>query len=270
MKHLIGWAPPALALAGLGVTGCAGSETGNGEVEHREVAVVMELAADGATLAATDKAGTTFTIDSADVLVEEIDLWLPVGEPCSDRVPVPTLTDAPPAPYVPICTADDTKLRVLGPWHVDLVTGVLEPSLASLDLPDGTYVRVGARMRPALPGEADVHAADALDHQTIDVTGRVTLGGAEARWDLRLDFTDEARFEPASPIEIGPGVSSIFLLLDVETWFAKLDLAACMTAGEVPKDADGTYELAELAPRCGNIENAIRTAIRDAGRAESR
>lgn len=255
-----------LALAALG--GCAGSETGNGAVEHRHVAVVMRLDGGAPGLVAPDSAGVDFAIDHAQALVDELDLWLPDGEPCSTRLDDATVAPAQ-TPYVAACSGDDTKLRVPGPWLVDLATGALDPSLDALDLPDGPYARIDARLRPARPGESSVHAGDPLDGKSIDVGGSVVIDGATRRWDLHLDFTDNARFVPAAPVEVGPGVASLMLLLDVSTWFDDLDLAACIASGEVPTDADGIFMLADTAPRCGNVEAAIRREIREAGRLET-
>lgn len=183
-----------------------------------------------------DVGGAIVTVDVALASVEQIDFSLPDGTTCDDLDPA-TLAEG------VVCDDGDT-LQVNGPFVVDLVARVAEPSLEGLAVPPLPYRRVDVRLDPA---ESDPDLGDG----TLVVSG--TAGGAP--YEIRLEFSEDARFEQEGGIASEDAVAAL-LLLDVDQWFAGVSLAACAADdGVVDEDADGPCDL----------ENEIKEAIKRSG-----
>lgn len=243
---------------------CAGSETGNGANEHR---VDIEMVAFNALprLAATDVDGVDFDIADAIASVERLDFILPGGESCTARLERSrpgTIVGA--EAYDAECDDDDQRLRVLGPWVVDLVTGAFDPPLGTLVLPAGAYARIEATMRPGDPDDGLVAVGSVLDGATFFVSGTVLIARDTRHYTLTLDFNEKAKFAADTALTLD-AASDIALLLDVRTWFSELPLAACISAGDVPIDA-GVFQLDQAERSCANVGARVRAAIKDAGK----
>lgn len=253
----------------LAITGCAGSETGNGqrpERPRRPVAVEMRLVAPGSqTLIMADREGTGFEIEAAFVYADTLDLILPSGESC-DALPAAVSPDA------ARCGAQSDRLRVSGGWVVDLVSGAFDPPLDGLEIVEGAFERIELKIRPGSRGlgpDGAVGDGDPLDGASLDVMGTVALDGGPTPFGLTLDLNVTARFGE-STIFVADDTDLLELTLDVRPWLESLSLGSCIAAGAVPT-VDGVVRL-EAADRqaCGNVANAVRSGLSATGQARAR
>ena len=229
----------------LALGACTGSETGNG---YNDVALEMRAFNDLETLFALDRDGARFDIEAANARVTRIDLYLPDGEPCSERMPPGEVA----ADHLS-CDANERMLHLDGPWMVDLISGAFSPSLDALRIPEGLYTRVTVA----------IDAAD--DTPSFFVAGSVAPARERLAWSLSLTREAEADFVADMPFAIDDSVSALSLLLDVRGWFSDLALADCITSGAVPQ-VDGVYRLELSDKHCADVDKAVRKAIKDAGK----
>ena len=243
--------------------GCAGSETGNGARPRGKlpVSIEMRLLGPGALLTMVDRGGTAFTIDSAVASVDRIEFMLPAGEQCEG---LPGEVQS----YSAACGGESDRVRIDGPWVVDLVSGEFEPALEGIDVLDGVFDRIEMKLSAGEAGAGGVVAGDALDGATLDVGGTVALTGSDTRpFGLTLSMTVQSRFQDGGAVTIGPDADRVQLSLDIGNWLSTLDLGACIGQGEVPS-SDGVLRL-ESAPRaaCGDVARAVRQALSQTGKA---
>lgn len=240
--------------------GCAGSETGNGARPRTKlpVSIEMRLLSPGALLTMLDSGGTAFTIDSAIASVQRIEFVMPAGDECEGLSDVVL-------PYSAACGLDD-RMRIDGPWVVDLVSGDFQPPLEGVDVLGGVFDRIEMKLAPGEAGVGGVGAGDALDGATLDVDGSVALGAETRPFGLTLAINVQSRFEDAGAVVIGEDADAVQLTLDVGNWFSTIDLGACIAQGSVPS-SDGVLRL-ESAPRevCGDVARAVRQALSLTGR----
>ncbi len=221
----------ALALA-LIAPGCAGTETGNAADPGVPVFVQLALTSD----AARDADDRPLVIEQAIGRVGRIDFELPEGLSCA------ALGD-------PRCV--EGRIRIEGPWTVDLLTGALSPDTTAR-IPAGRYGRVDVRFAP---GDDDV---------SLRVEGRAP---GEVRFRLLGDFTEDARFEGDAAVIDGEGVVPVRLALPVEAWFADAPLARCIDDGEVPLDGDGVPLITEdIGGDCDAVVDGVRRSMKRDGR----
>jgi hypothetical protein len=245
--------------------GCAGSETGNGERSEREkrpVSVEMRLEGPEGPedeIATRDRGGVEFVIESAVASVERIDFIMPAHETCAG---LPLVAE----PYAASCGAARDRVRLDGPWTVDLLSGEFEPVLEGIEVLEGAFASIEARLWPGDAGVAGVVAGSALDGAALDVSGHVALGGRERPFGLTLDIQGSGRFMGVEAVTIGPESDAVELTFEVLDWFSTLDLGSCIEAGMVPTEG-GVLRLEQADRRvCGDIERALRQALADTGR----
>jgi len=260
------WRGARAALFAAGIVGsgagCAGSETGNGGAASRQkrpVSVEMRLETPSDQLRSPDRDGFEVAIESAIVNVERIDFVLPSGEDC---VGLPPLASA----YAARCEEDGDRVRIDGPWVVDLVTGELTPTLEGIEVLDGVFDRVEMRLAP---GEAEVGGVgdgDVLDGASLDVGGTIATLRGVTPFGLTLALNAVGRFGGGTAVLIDEASDVVMLSFEVTGWFSDLRLGACIEAGFVPSEA-GLLRL-ERADRhaCGDVERAIRKALTDSGK----
>jgi hypothetical protein len=229
----------------------------------------MHLVSQGsADIVIRDRDGARFVVDTAWVAVDHIELLLGPGLECkgfNDKI----------VPYEASCGggASSDRLRIDGPWVVDLISGAFEPPLEALEILEGDYTNVELTIRPAEPGLGDVEEGDALAGASLDMGGTVRLEdqgpagtGAELPFGLTLDLNLFSRFGDGL-ITIGD-IDTIELTLETETWFGDLPLADCIGRGFVPR-MDGVLRLESVERRaCGDVALAIRQALGMPGHVE--
>lgn len=247
---------------------CAGTETGNGQKDKDHTAKVeMRLTAvdgsvPGADFVGEDADGVALTVTEAWVSVETIDLWLADGLACSDVFdPTADVVLAADPDHAPRCSAEDDKLRIEGPFWIDLVTGASDPSLDVVYLPPGAYTRADVKLHPRTPANP---RGDGIDDATLVALGTVSLADGAAPFLLSLRFTDHILFD--GDMAADDGLTALLLLLDVRSWFADLPFAACADSGDLGVEADGTLVLTDGKGGCSEAEKAITDAIKASGR----
>lgn len=228
------------ALAGLGLfAACAGSETGNAQLERpeRPVSIALAFAAsEPGGLAATTADGLVITAQEGTAWVESLELGLASGEVCSDD---PVLAESLGAFFHPRCHQGDT-LRIEGPWLVDLVTGRFDPPLEGLSLPEVAL------------GEVRVKLKTSSTSPSLEVLGFI----GDREFELALKGSVPAKFSGDEPVLIDEGLGRLLLDLDFEGWFDELEVAPCIEAQEAPA---GPVDLAGRG--CGVIEQGARNQL---------
>lgn len=264
--HQRWWQGACAALCAAGVVGggagCAGSETGNGGAANRQkrpVSVEMRLETPTDRLSSPDRDGFEVAIESALFNVERIDFVLPSGEDCSG---LPPLASA----YAARCDEGGGRVRIDGPWVVDLVTGELSPPLEGIEVLDGVFDRVEMRLAPGEAGLGGVGDGEVLDGASLDVTGTIETLRGVAPFGLTLALNAVGRFGGGAAVVIDEASDVVMLSLEVTGWFSSLRLGACIEAGFVPSQA-GLLRLERADRRaCGDVERAIRQALTDSGK----
>lgn len=181
------------------------------------------IAGSTAALTTTDSTGAAADITSASVTIERIDIKLPDGLNCATLgVPLPSfavcdnsendaLDDNPETNPSDDLAGDNDKIRLNGPFVVDLLTGTSTPSLADLTLPSGMVREIKVK----------------LSHLTV--AGTVDVGGTPTPFNIDSSIDKDIEYSDLSGFEISEAVSvnEIILSFDVAKWLAGVDLAAC-------------------------------------------
>ncbi len=226
----------ALTLASTpGLGGCAGVDTGNGAPARIQMALSVGEAPP------VDQGGAAFQVNEASVFVRHLELYLPPGLTCAEIAP-----DGLPAGVA----CDFEKLRVTGPFRVNLLTGDASPALPTLAVPAGTYSRVDVRLEE-----------DELTDTTLVASGTVPIDGTSRPWRLAVELDEVLRFEGMTIEALEGALARALLGLDMSQWFATLPLSACAAAGTLPEE-DGVIVLSDGDEECVDVEDAIRAGIR--------
>lgn len=246
---------------------CAGSETGNGMKTRTKLPVSIEMRltapdAGSERLTLQDADRTSFEITAAYLSVERIEFMLPAGDACEE---LPGDVHA----YSAGCGGNLDRVRIDGPWVVDLVTGEFEPTLEGIDVLDGTFDRIEMKLAPGAAGEAEIGEGDVLDGATLDVSGEVDLADGPSRpFGLTLAMNVQSRFEDGSAVAIGTDADTVQLSLDIGNWFETLTLGTCIAGGGVPS-SEGVLRLEDADRRaCGDVSLALRQALSLTGKAK--
>jgi hypothetical protein len=239
---------------GLALTACAaacgsepsgGTDTGNG---FASLELALESTSGGGAITGLDRQGTAITVSAANANVRRIDLHLPGDKPCSG-------IDTSMLPSNVKCNS--AKMRIEGPFAVDLITGTATPALANITLPRATYKRVDIEFEPAA----------SLGGNTIVVSGSMPRAGAPTPFDMELDFVAQAKFENTAGVTIGGSTAQdVFLLLDVAKWFTTAPITTCVADGDIGIEGGRIkIDSDHLRGPCNMIRNGIHDAIRDSG-----
>lgn len=234
------WGTRVSVLAGLGLfAACAGSETGNAQLERpeRPVSIALAFAAgEPGGLSSTSSDGWVVVVDEGTAWVESMELGLAPGEVCSDD---PVLAESLDAFFHPRCDKGDSLL-IEGPWVVDLVTGRFEPPLEGLSLPEVALSEVRVKLKAGSGSPA------------LEMLGSV----GDREFELAFDGSIPAKFGGEQPVLIDAGLGRLLLDLDFEGWFGDLAVAPCV---EAPGRPAGAVDFA--GPGCGSIEQSIRNQL---------
>lgn len=225
------------------------------------MSVELGLRGSSSTPASADSGGTEFRIESARGSIRSIELDLPAGQTCA------TIDSTQVAGFH--CDASSQKLRLEGPFAIDLLTREATPSLDGFSVPPGRYARADVRFDDADPRDGVVGDADPLAEQTLIASGSFEHEGATHRFSLSLDFDEDARFEAPGGVEVGGDAEALLLELDVARWFSALPITECMDRGEL-QEVDGALQLRDGDGGCSSIENTIKSSIKSSGQLDRR
>ena len=206
--------------------------------------------------------GVLFTLTEARIFLRDIRLDLPQGTKCSD---VSGLISG------ATCKASESKsgddgsgtVVVSGPLTVDLLSGVTTPDLSGLRLPAGTYKRIDFRLEEARSGE--VPADSALLGYSLQVKARFEQDSSPATLDLKLKFSEDARFESSTGVQVGAD-EALLALLAPQTWLAGLPVSQCLRKGDLQMSGSVLTIDDRAKGDCGDAEKRVRDNIKNSGR----
>lgn len=227
-------------------------------VQAQSVVALRDVAAP--TFHSSD--GVTFTLSEARIHLKDIRLSLPEGTHCSDvsgGLSGVTCGDASVA-------ADDApggKLVIPGPLVVDLLGGTTTPDLSGLRLPAGTYQRIDFRLDEAKAG--DVPADSALLGYSLQVKAGFEQDATPKTLELKLKFSEDARFESSTGVTVGEN-ESLLALLSPGTWLEGLPVGQCLRKGDLTMSGDVVRIDDRAKGDCSGAENRVRDNIKNSGR----
>jgi hypothetical protein len=247
----------AALLSIVALVGC-GTETGNGLVTIK-AALTSSDPQTGTAIIGKDAQQTVVTVDSARASLRHIEFQRPGGKQTCDDFKSSNTERV---------KCDGGKIRVNGPIAIDLLTRNATPSLADLEIPADTYMRVDVRFDEARPAEGVVMPSDPLAGSAIIASGELSYPmGATTRFDFALTFTEDARFENSAGIRIEEsGVNQVLLSLDVARWFSAIPITQCIQNGDLTIDNGHVTIEDKGAGNCASIEGAMKEAIKSSGR----
>jgi hypothetical protein len=222
-----------------------------------------EDAAPGAEIA--DEAQTPFVLEELQVHLRDIELDLPAGTNC-DSV-ADQLSEG------VSCDEDDdsgegAKVKVAGPFVLDLLNGTSTPDLAAITVPAGTYQRIDFRIDDGDPDEGLVEAGSALDNRSLVGAMSFDQDGSPVRLRLSLRFNEDIRVENAEGIEVEAGAGALLTQFDASQWLAGLDISGCVARGELVA-VDGEIVADDDAPAgsgsCSELEGTLKQNIKESG-----
>ena len=155
------------------------------------------------------------------------------------------------------------SIRTPGPIVVDLMTGTTTPDLSGLRLPAGTYKRIDFRLDEAKAGE--VAAGEPLIGYSLLVKADFTQDSKPATLDLKLKFSEDARFQSANGVEVGAD-DELLALLKPQAWLEGLPVAACLTKGDLTINSSNVLLLDSTAKGdCSGAEGLVKDHIKNSG-----
>lgn len=190
--------------------------------------------------------------ETALAFIRHVEFYLPEGQCAGGEVGSPDASDS----------GCQDKIRVEGPWVVDLMTGVATPSMDQIRVPAGAYRRVDVRFEDADKNAANgIVVPDELHSWTLVATGEYA-GEAAAAFDMRLKFNGDARFQSQAGIVVSAeGAREMTMALDVERWFSVVSLDDCFAKDRLTV-ADDVLLIEDQGRRCNSVENAIKTVMK--------
>ena len=230
-----------------------GTSTGNGLTSVSMVVQQSDALTGGDPVVIQDALGASYSFNLARVGVRDIDFYLEEGVLCGD------LQFDFEAPVV----CEDDKVRVQGPFVVDLLTGESTPSLEGLTVPSGNYKRVDVRFDDVKSDWDLVDSDDPILENSFLLEGSIGESGAAYR--VSIDVNIEARYrndESQALPENAP--AQVFLQLDPRSWFEALPISQCIEDGEF-ETLNDLILIQDSGSNCQEIENALKSAIRDSG-----
>ncbi|WP_257457721.1 hypothetical protein [Archangium lipolyticum] len=202
--------------------------------------------------------GVTFTLTEARIHLKDIRLDLPQGTKCGDVRGL--LAGA-------TCKGGESgsgsgTVVIPGPIIVDLMTGATLPDLATLRLPAGTYKRIDFRLEEAKEGE--VAATEPLVGYSMLVKASFTQDSTPSTLELKLRFSEDARFESATGVEVGAN-DTLLALLEPHAWLEGLPVAACLQQGDLEMSSDVLRVDARARGDCSGAEETVKSNIKNSG-----
>ncbi len=199
--------------------------------------------------------GTVFTLTQARIHLRDIRLDLPKGTKCEDVSGLLSGAE---------CKGSDDSKTILvpGPIVVDLMTGATMPDLSGLRIPAGTYKRIDFRLEEAKSDE--VGATEPLLGYSFLARADFTQDGAARTLELLFKFSEDARFESATGVEVPEG-GSLIAFLKPAVWLEGLPLGECVRDGDL-EVANGTVRIdGKAGGKCGDAEGTVKENIKRSG-----
>jgi hypothetical protein len=203
----------------------------------------------------TSSDGTTFTLSQARIHLRDIRLDLPQGTKCGDVSGLVSGAE---------CKGSDSSdtLLVRGPIVVDLMTGATTPDLSGLRIPAGNYKRIDFRLEESKAEE--IGTSEPLVGYTFLARADFTQDGAARKLELLFKFSEDARFESATGVDVPEG-GSLIAFLRPQVWLEGLPLGQCIRDGDV-EVSNNTVRIDDRAGgECSDAENRVKLNIKRSG-----
>lgn len=250
-----------LCAAALSISACGGEGAtlrfSANESQAQAASVLVQgaemTAAPAPTFRSSD--GITFTLTEARIHLRDIRLDLPQGTKCGEVSGL--LAGA-------TCKGSDSSGTVLvpGPIIVDLMTGTTTPDLSGLRLPAGNYKRIDFRLEETKADE--VASGEPLVGYSLMVKASFTRDNAANTLDLKLKFSEDARFESANGVAVGAD-TALLALLSPQVWLDGLPVATCLSKGDLQISGNVLRIDAQAKGECGDAENRVKLNIKNSG-----
>lgn len=248
MHHL----PTRFTFLGLATVSMLAAACGGGDA-----GITVSARTGAAVPVANDATGAAFTLGRGLLHLRHIELDLPSGSSCAD---VGDLAGA--ECHAGDTAADEDKLRIDGPFVVDMIAGTSTPSLAGVTIPAGTYRRIDLRVDDGDPAEGVVVAGSELDDNALAVIATFDAGGGPSTLDLRLNFDEDIRIEQPGGVAVAAG-DDLIARFAAADWLAGVDLGACVATLTA---VDGRYVIDDRNDgACGGIEDTVKNAMKNSG-----
>lgn len=214
----------------------------------------------------TDAEGVAFFVNTASASIRSIDIELPEGTTCADLgdVALPenvTCKDA---------EADDDdgpRVRVAGPYVVDLMTGTSTPSLSDLLLPPLVYNQIKIKFDSVDEDDEEelVDSEDLIVGNTLVATGSFNYDTTDYTFDLALNFDEEVEFENVDGAAIDAAtLNNLVVELDVNSWFSSVSIGDCLDGEHLVPDLSNHVVINEETDEC-DILDSIKDSVEHSG-----
>ncbi|HEX5748025.1 MAG TPA: hypothetical protein VFZ09_17420 [Archangium sp.] len=253
----------SLLCATLALTACGGEGASLRfsvrESQAQAASALVAAASPAASPAPTFTSGDiTFTLTEARIHLKDIRLDLPQGSKCNDVSGL--LSGA-------TCQGGESgsgsgTVVVPGPIVVDLMTGATTPDLSGLRLPAGTYKRIDFRLEEAKADE--VASTEPIVGYSLLVKAGFTRDGAANTLDLKLKFSEDARFQSATGVEVGEN-DALLALLKPQVWLEGLPVASCIQSGDLRLSGNVLLLDEQAKGACSDAETLVKNNIKNSG-----
>lgn len=239
----------SFAFSALLLLGCSSGGVG---VDVRAVTSSNAPAGTADQMEISDSGGSAFAIRTAGLHLRDIELDLPDGQRCSD------IADSLVGAECDDSLDSDDTIRIVGPFDIDLVTGIATPDLSGVVIPEGTYRRVDFRVENAEGTPSFAFTAN-FDH-----------GGEAMVLDLSLDFNEDVRLESLEGIAVSADTDLVAALV-ADTWLSGVDIGSCIDDGDVlVEGATVILDESSSSGSCSDVENTIKTNMKQSGQLDRR
>ncbi|HEX8823311.1 MAG TPA: hypothetical protein VF794_25520 [Archangium sp.] len=255
--------PSLLSAAVLALTACGGEGASLRFSVHEGLATSpspLVAGAEGSVVAPTFRSSdnVTFTLTAARIHLKDIRLDLPQGTRCAEVRGLLAGAE---------CKGGDSgsgsgTVVVPGPIVVDLMTGATTPDLSGLQLPAGTYKRIDFRLDEAKAGE--VPSTEPLVGYSLLVKAGFSHNNTPTTLDLKLKFSEDARFESATGVEVGAN-DALLALLKPQAWLEGLPVASCLNKGDLTLSNNVLRIDDQAKGECSGAEGLVKTNIKNSG-----
>jgi hypothetical protein len=150
---------------------------------------------------------------------------------------------------------DENEIALKGPFVIDLLTGVSNPDLGTLNVPAGSYDKVKIEMHH---GQND----STLGGRTLVAHGTLTAGALSKPFSLSLTLNENLRIESDSGLTLDAGsLNTVAVKLMAGDWLKGLDLTTCL--GMIDSSA-ASIDITEDSPvgECLDAEHRIKDNFR--------
>lgn len=260
-------ASAALVALAAGAAACGG-QTGVAGIQVGATSSALTANDPGAPLGIAGDDGIAYAVSEARVHLRDIELDLPSDVSCAD------VEDAL-AGGAECDSSDDSaddggedKVRIPGPFVIDLLTRTATPDLSAVQIPALAYQRIDFRVEDARAEDGLVGQGDALLGKSWVVRAAFTKDGAPMQLALDLKFNEDIRIEAAGGVDVADG-QSLLLQFDMAGWLAGASVGACIDSGDARTEGDTVIIDEDTSGNsCGDIENTIKENMKGSGELE--